>query len=55
MAQASYVAKSGKRLWAGAFDCLTVLVLFLVVGVASEQVGLDLTHWSALGLLYFAY
>ena len=55
MAQASYVAKPGKRLWAGAFDGLTVLVLFLVVGVTGEQLGIDLSSWAVLGLLYFLY
>src|ERR1051325_1142071 len=55
MAQASFVAKPGKRLWAGAFDGLTVCVVFLVVGVIGEQLGVDLTSWAALGLIYFLY
>lgn len=55
MAQASFAAKSGKRLWAGGFDALTVAVLFLVVGVTGEQAGLNLAHWTVLGMLYFAY
>jgi uncharacterized RDD family membrane protein YckC len=55
MAQASYIAKPGRRLWAGAFDGLTVLVLFLVAGVVGEQLGVNLTSWAVLGFLYFGY
>ena len=55
MAHASFVAKSGKRLWAGGFDALAVSVIFLAIAAAAEGLGADLSRWSVFGLIYFLY
>ena len=55
MARASYAASSGRRLWAGAFDAISVAVIFLAVAAAAEGLGLDLSRWSVFALIYFLY
>ena len=55
MAHASFTASSGRRLWAGAFDAISVAVIFLAIAAAAEGLGFNLSRWSVFGLVYFIY
>ena len=55
MAHASFTAGSGRRLWAGAFDVISVAVIFLAIAAAAEGLRFNLSRWSVLGLVYFIY
>src|SRR5256885_16888722 len=55
MAHASFTASSGRRLWAGVFDVISVAVIFLAIAAAAEGLGFNLSRWSVFGLVYFIY
>jgi len=42
-------------LWAGAFDVISVAVIFLAIAAAAEGLGFNLSRWSVFGLVYFIY
>lgn len=54
-ANGTLTAPSGKRIWAGGFDALAVIVAFLGVAGVAEGVGFDLKFWWVFAVIFFAY
>lgn len=52
---ASFTAEPGKRIWAGGFDFLAILSLYLIVGATAEGIGLDPAHWYIFALVMLTY
>jgi uncharacterized RDD family membrane protein YckC len=51
----TFLALPGKRVWAGAFDGLTVAVAFLLVVGVAEGLGFDLREWYLFGAIFVVY